>query len=57
MALNYEEARTALTKVYRDQDDVAFEVIREFINDVEKLMKRNSIRQIPAICRPFDEGD
>jgi hypothetical protein len=61
VALNIEQARIALNTLYASEGEYdkwkAYPIIEEFINDVEKLLKRNSIRQEPALFRPFDEGD
>lgn len=61
MALDIDAAKIALDRIGKcvgeSRCSGEYELLYRFINDVEKLMKHNSIRQIPALCRPWDEGD
>jgi hypothetical protein len=53
--VNIEEARSALNKLscynlYFD-DDKSVELLESFINEVESLLKNNSIKQTPALFK------
>jgi hypothetical protein len=53
--LNCEEARNNLLELVaghrHEVAEMYFEELMEFVNDVETLLKHNSIKQVPALLK------
>lgn len=56
--MNIEDARHALAHFspITAEQELAKETLKVFIAEVEDVVKNNSIKQTPALFRPFDKG-
>lgn len=54
--MNISDARIALDNVFTSNSIKDYILLMKFLYEMETLMKNNSIKQTPALFKPFDKG-